>query len=211
MDWVSQPQPEQTGEAWHSFRGKGIGSSDMPVIMKVSPWKTLYDLWLEKTDQLPEEKKFKGNFATERGTRLEPLAREMYEKRVGALFKPEIAVHKTLTFARASFDGINHELKRVLEIKCPGKKSHDEALNGVIPEVYYPQCQWLMVVSGYNDLDYVSWDGKSDQVIILPLKADIVYQTIMINEAAKFWRMVQDRVPPEQEPQLELNLEEKTN
>jgi len=200
LDWIKKEntaasEAVQGSEAWLNFRSKGIGSSDVPVIMGASPWKTLYELWLEKTDQLPEEKKFKGNWATERGQRLEPEVRALYEAKAGALFAPEIKIHAEHSFARASFDGINHELRKVIEIKCPGKDSHSKALAGQVPEVYYPQCQWLLFVAGYQDLDYISWDGSSDLVVV-PVKADPSYQAKMLEAARAFWHLVETRTPP---------------
>jgi putative phage-type endonuclease len=209
MDWAGNQENkiEQGTSKWHLFRGKGIGSSDMPTIMGVSPWKTLYDLWLEKTDQLPEEKKFKGNWATRRGQELEPIAREMYEKIKQFKYPPDIGTHKTFEFMRASFDGINHGAKKVIEIKCPGKDSHDKAIAGKIPEVYWPQCQWLLLISGYDDLDYISWDGK-ESLIIIPIKSDKSYQAKMIVEANVFWHSVVNRTPP---PQQSKNIVENEN
>lgn len=199
LDWLKNEKAVseslQGSEAWLKFRMKGIGSSDVPVIMGDSPWKTIYELWLEKTDQLPEEKKFKGNWATERGQRLEPEVRSKYEAKVGALFSPEIAIHPEHNFARASFDGINHDLKKIIEIKCPGKDSHQKALDGKIPDVYLSQCQWLLFVSGYQDLDYISWDGESD-LIIVPVKADAEYQNKILEAAKAFWHLVETRTAP---------------
>ena len=40
---------EQKSEEWLDWRKKGIGSSDAPIIMGVSPWKTPFELWEEKT------------------------------------------------------------------------------------------------------------------------------------------------------------------
>lgn len=203
MDWThdelqrnNQSDLEQGSVAWHQFRSKGIGSSDMPVLMEVSPWSDVYTLWLDKTGQLPEEMKFKGNWATERGSRLEPVAREKYEKMVGNLFPAETMIHKEYDFFRASFDGINHELKKVIEIKCPGKDSHQKALMGEVPAVYYPQVQWLMLVSGYDDLDYISWDGDSSDIVVVPVKANKEYQEKLKEKALWFWNLVQTKTPP---------------
>jgi predicted phage-related endonuclease len=38
---------QQTPE-WLEFRKNKIGASDAPIIMETSPWKTPYQLWLEK-------------------------------------------------------------------------------------------------------------------------------------------------------------------
>lgn len=196
MDWVGSEKIEQGSDSWHRFRNKGLGSSDAAILMGVSPWGNVYDLWLEKTGQLPEYKKFKGNYATDRGTRLEPIARDMFERRVGAKFAPEIGVHPEHEFIRASYDGVNHELKRMIEIKCPGKAAHQKALSGEVPEYYQPQTQWLMLVSGYDDLTYISWDGESDELAIVEVKADKEYQQSLIKAAKEFWDLVITKTPP---------------
>jgi len=188
MDWLNESK-----ENWHQWRGKGLGSSDMPVIMGVSPWKNIDQLYLEKTDQ--GGGKFEGNWATRRGQELEPIAREMYEKKMGSLYPATNMEHLQYPWARASFDGLNHIDRRVLEIKCPGKDSHQKAMIGEIPAVYYPQVQWLLFVSGYEELDYVSWDGKSEDFALVRVKPDPTYQQIMFDKALAFWTRIQEGKP----------------
>ena len=55
-------------------REKYIGGSDIPVIMNLSPFKTRYELLLEKAGY--KENDFKGNVFTEYGNTLEPKIRE---------------------------------------------------------------------------------------------------------------------------------------
>lgn len=38
----------QNTQEWEKFRLQKIGASDAPIIMGVSPWKTPFQLWLEK-------------------------------------------------------------------------------------------------------------------------------------------------------------------
>lgn len=204
MDWLTS-ESKQGSQAWLEFRGKGIGSSDIAAILGVSAFSNVYDKWLEKTDQIPEEKKFKGNWATERGSRLEPIAREMYEKKVGAKFPDAIMVHPQYDFMRVSFDGKNDELKKVIEIKCPGRVAHQKALLGEIPESYWPQVQWQLMISGYDDLDYVSWDGESEELAIVPVKANKKFHEHMIERAIWFWDLVKTRTPP---PTAELQVDD---
>lgn len=208
LDWIKQENivaaSVQGSEAWLNERKKGIGSSDIAVIMGVARWGSLYNLWLDKTGQLPEDQKFKGNWATERGTRLEPEARSLYEAKVGSPFSPAVAVHPEYSFARSSFDGINHELRKVIEIKCPGREAHESAKAGKVPEYYWPQVQWLLMIAGYDDLDYISWDGETDPVIV-PVKADKAYHETMLAKAREFWTLVESRTPP---PLDELQIED---
>ena len=55
-------------------RDKYIGGSDIPVIMNLSPFKSRFDLLLEKAGY--KENDFAGNIYTEYGNALEPLIRE---------------------------------------------------------------------------------------------------------------------------------------
>lgn len=192
MDWVGNTEKLD----WHKWRGMGLGSSDAPVLLGVNPWKSLHTLWLEKTDQLPEEKKFKGNWATERGNRLEPIVRDTYNKRFGTNMQPENMEYKLKPFMRVSFDGIDHDLRRVIEIKCPGAKDHQTAMAGEVPEKYMPQVQWQLMISGYDDLDYISWDGESDELAIVRVKPDQDMIKKLYGRAVWFWNLVQTKTPP---------------
>ncbi len=187
LDWTGSPQQED----WHTWRGKGLGSSDAPVIMGLSPWKNQYQLWMEKTGQTEG---FQGNWATERGQRLEPLARDMYNKKYGT--NMVVAQMENGPVFRASFDGVDHAIRKIIEIKCPGKVAHQAALCGEVPDYYAPQVQWLLMISGYDECDYVSWDGESDDLVVITVKANREYHESMIASANEFWNLVQTKTPP---------------
>ena len=55
-------------------RDKYIGGSDIPVIMNLSPFKSRFDLLLEKAGY--KEDSFEGNIYTEYGNKLEPKIRD---------------------------------------------------------------------------------------------------------------------------------------
>jgi putative phage-type endonuclease len=193
--WIDldAPRAKTTKELeWLHWRKQGIGSSDAPVLMEVSPWKTLHQLWLEKTGQSKDE--FTGNWATRRGQDLEPKARYLYNNKFNTNMEPaNIELIPNPVF-RASFDGIDYDKKRIIEIKCPGKASHQEALEGRIPKHYMPQLQWLMMVSGYNQIDYVSWDGVTD-IVVVKVVANKAYQLQLTRKAIEFWGHVATNTP----------------
>lgn len=87
-----------------------IGGSDIPAIMGISPFKTRYDLLLEKS-QL-KDNDFKGNEYTEYGNVLEPYIRDYINLTMAAEFKPET---KAIEDLRGNVDGFNGLC--VLEIK----------------------------------------------------------------------------------------------
>lgn len=195
LDWLEPVKGNnhiQGSEAWLQWRGKGMGSSDAPVLMGVSPWKTLYQLWGEKSGLIEVE--FKENPAMKRGKELEPVARKMYEDLVGHKYPDGIATDKEYEFMRASFDGINSEQKRIIEIKSPGKKDHETALSGNVPDKYYPQVQWLLMVAGFKHCDYVSFDGV--EIVVVPVEADEKYIAELRAKAISFWNCVQTKTPP---------------
>lgn len=45
----------QDRDAWLKIRTSGIGGSDAGTIMGSNPWKSPYQLWLEKTGQVEAE------------------------------------------------------------------------------------------------------------------------------------------------------------
>nr|DAJ04608.1 MAG TPA: Exonuclease [Caudoviricetes sp.] len=93
-------------------RDKYIGGSDIPIIMGISPFKTRFDLLLEKAGL--KENNFEGNAYTEYGNILEPKIREHLNLTAGTGF--EFKEYKKVNGdIRCHLDGYNeHE---VLEIK----------------------------------------------------------------------------------------------
>ena len=92
-------------------RDKYIGGSDIPIIMGISPFRTRWQLLLEKAGM--EKSNFGGNEYTDYGDVLEPQIRDYINTRLDTLFRP------TQMFAdddlRANMDGYNGA--KVLEIK----------------------------------------------------------------------------------------------
>lgn len=93
-------------------REKYIGGSDIPIIMGISPFKTRFDLLLEKAGL--KENDFTGNEYTEYGNVMEPKIREHLNSTAGTGF--EFKEYKKVNGdIRCHLDGYNeHE---VLEIK----------------------------------------------------------------------------------------------
>lgn len=164
---------QQNSKEWLSWRGKGLGASNAPTIMGVSPWCSPFELWLEMLGMKnrPPAAEFAVR-AMVRGTNLEPEARRLFEKEQGVAYPALSASHDDYEYIRASFDGYNAERNEILEIKCPGKADHDKARAGKVPEKYFPQLQQQFLVSGATKGWYVSWDGKGSLVSIPVLRDD---------------------------------------
>jgi putative phage-type endonuclease len=67
---------DQGTQEWQEWRKTGLGGSDAPVIMGVSPWNTPYKLWAERCGLLAPRR---SNSAMDRGNALEPKIRAQYE------------------------------------------------------------------------------------------------------------------------------------
>lgn len=172
---------KQNTKEWLQFRRSHICASDAPIIMGVSPYK--------KLDKLREEKlKCYESITTsymQRGKDLEPIALEMFEKETGLIMFPMVGKHEGIEWMAASFDGVSIDRKHIVEIKCPGKKDHELALQGKIPPKYYPQIQHQLCVSDLKMAYYYSFDG--DQGIILEVNIDQDYILNMVEKEFDFW------------------------
>jgi len=171
----------QRTEAWIEFRKRMIGASDAPIIMGDSPWKTQYQLWLEKIDQ---GLVYDSNYAMERGNRLEDEAIKSFNDKMGLDMTPEVILSKDYNWMMASLDGISKCRKFILEVKCPGKEDHSIAMDGNIPKKYYPQIQHQLACTDLKMAYYYSYDGKDG--VIVKVNRDEEYITKMIFEERKF-------------------------
>lgn len=184
LDWLKNDQDYE----WHLWRSEGIGSSDAPVILGVSPWKDSYTLLLEKAGIKKDV--FTGNWATERGKLNEPVARDMFNNLMQCNCQPQNIEYKNHKVFRASVDGIDYKNSKLIEIKCPGKADHDLAKDGLVPEKYMPQMQWQLLVTGFDQMNYVSYDIKNKEMIVLNVNRDDEMILTLAARGQFFWEMV---------------------
>lgn len=100
-------------------RNKYLGGSEAPIIMGLSPYKTRFELLLEKLGVKKEE--FVGNEYTEFGKEMEPKIRDYINstsKTSKNKYKSDCIVNENVK-VRCNVDGVN--LDRVLEIKTSTK------------------------------------------------------------------------------------------
>ena len=105
-------------------REKYIGGSDIPVIMNLSPFKTRFDLLLEKAGLKEDE--FPGNIYTEYGNIMEPKIRDFVNKSRGVHFREgkKVVEGKEDTIGlRVHTDGETEDA--ILEIKTTGEVKAD--------------------------------------------------------------------------------------
>lgn len=185
---------EQQSKDWLAWRHQGLGSSDAPVIMNVSPWKTPFQLWQEKTTTVKDPR---SNYIMEKGNRLEPIVRNLASLRLGVEFQPALCQHVLYPWLRASLDGLCAYAG--LEIKYVGKE--DQQTWGV-PAKYWPQIQHQFLVSGAAKIYYASYyleKGQKDHegdLKIIDCLPDRDYITDYFLKAEAFWNCVVNKTPP---------------
>lgn len=177
-------------EEWLEHRRKGIGSSDAPIIMGVSPYSTPYQLWEEKLGRVKPER---NTFILDKGHRLEPMARALIEFELGQSFPPKLVVHESEPWLRASLDGMS-ELGDIIEIKYMGAEEH---ASGQIPERYFPQVQHQMVITGVAKVYFCSFNPDAETKLrIIEVPRDDKYLAEYLVKAAEFWNYVTEATPP---------------
>ncbi|MBU2840094.1 hypothetical protein HF670_11095 [Acidithiobacillus thiooxidans] len=187
-------QLEQNTSEWLNWRKGGLGGSDAPIIMAMSPFKDPYTLYMEKTGAAkPATPHPAAAKAMQRGHDLEPVARDLVCKMAGEFFSPLCGEHEDHPWMRLSADGISMDGSTLLEIKCPGQKDWEKALDGEVPEKYVGQLQHAMYVSGAESLLYATYRPEEAELpIILPVLPDKAFQERLFQREAAFWKSVCD-------------------
>lgn len=176
-----------------------LGSSDAPIIRGLSPWCTPRELWEIKTGrrEVPP-----GNWATERGIRLEAEAREAYQERTGRVVRPTILVHAEFPWMRSAPDGMDFDGSVVTEIKVPGAEDLFCAIEGRVPEKYLPQVWHHLAVSGAQVCEFWCYYRRDEDApeqgrgaLVVVERDDDAIEDLIAAEA-EFWRLIETDTPP---------------
>lgn len=190
--WTEE-ELQQGSQEWLDWRAGGglngaemtLGGSEIAALMYMSPYTTIHNLFREKMGL--EEKEF-SDFATaamDRGTLLEPFAREHYEKTEGKSVRTLCAIHPEHSWMRTSLDGITEDNRVLLEIKSPRSWDNHvkQTKSGKVPEYRYPQMQWQLAVmrehfENVERVDYVSFFADVEMITVSPEEVQPVLTNI---------------------------------
>lgn len=186
-----------------------IGGSDIASILGVSPWKTAYELWEEKTTGWTGESSDARDKVLNRGKKLEPIVIEMLqeEKDVWVLERNQIHTDLEYSFLRAEID---------FEYAIPGPDSTDVFVgNGDVktvhpyaakewgeegtdefPVYYCAQFQFGLMVTGRDTCMVAALIG-ADDLRVYEVKRDEELIAEIRKRAVSFWYdNIAARVPP---------------
>lgn len=183
--------PEEINRQWHEQRDKGIGGSDISVIMGANKYKTIGDLWREKTGRSkPQDLSHKP--AIMLGNAMEPVLRQEYAYRHPdvEVMEPDYMLQSNVAqWRQASLDGIityPDMHKEVLEIKTVGMYAAHKWDDGLVPISYAMQVLHYMSVTGYPRAQLIALIGNQ-AIIERTVQRDEEAIAAIEDEVDRFW------------------------
>ena len=181
---------------WLDYRKQGIGGSDAAVVCGISRYKSPVELWMEKTNQMPDQE---AGEAAYWGTQLESLVRTEFTKRTGieVEHRMELLRSDEHPFMQANLDGtcVHPELgPRIFEAKTASAFKAGEWEDG-IPDEYFLQVQHYMAGTGYKGTYIAALiGGNTFRWKFIPRDEGLIAMLVQLE--ADFWQHVQNETPP---------------
>ena len=181
---------------WLEYRKRGIGGSDAAVVCGISRYKSPVELWMEKTNRLPQQE---AGEAAYWGTQLEALVRAEFTKRTGVAVEPvrQLLQSEAHPFMLANLDGVCQHPEYgacVFEAKTASAYKTGE-WEDAIPDEYQLQIQHYMAVTGCKAAYIAALIGGNTFRWKL-VERDEELIDLLISFESVFWRHVQDMTPP---------------
>lgn len=139
---------DMSRDEWLLERRKGIGGSDASIILGINKWQTPFELWLDKTGQVPVSES--GSEAAYFGSLLEDVVAKEFEIRSGKKVRRRKAMlrHPKHDFILANVDRMIVGEKAILECKTTSAYNLKEWEDDEIPDSYIVQVQHYLGVLG---------------------------------------------------------------
>lgn len=182
---------------WLKQRQIGIGGSDVGAIIGVNPYKTAYDVWLEKTSDIPVVTD--DNPAMKAGRMLEQAVAEWFSSETGFdIITPKEAniKGKIKNWYIANVDRFVNTGKEMAVLECKTASSYAVSnWDTDIPMTYYFQLMHYLNVTGL-DVGYIALliDGRDFKYFRYEKDNDII--EMMEQDLDKFWQHVINKTPP---------------
>ena len=186
-------------EDWLKYRNQGIGGSDVSVICGINKYKSMFELWVEKTIGSVEDEDEKE--VAYWGKTLEPVIRAEFVKRTGLTVStvPSILQHPDYPFMLANIDGyiLTDNGNYIFEAKTASAYLLDEWDNAdnYVPYGYQLQVQHYMAVTGMQGA-YVACLVGGNQFFCHFIERDDELIEMIISLEQKFWEHVESNTAP---------------
>lgn len=135
---------------WHTLREKRIGGSDIGAILGVNKYKSIIDVYIDKTEGIP----FEGNESTYWGHIHESTIMKEFGKRHKEFIVYQAPYSVIDDFLIANLDGVLKDKENgeygVLEIKTTNAFNYKDWDGDIVPQYYYAQVQHYLMLTGYK-------------------------------------------------------------
>lgn len=184
-------------EEWLKYRTQGIGGSDVSIIAGINPFKSVHQLWLEKTGQI-EPEQTESEYA-HFGTLLEPIVRKEFTARTGIKVRQKhmLLQSEEYPFMLADLDGVINENGEmaIFEAKTASQYKMD-TWEEEVPAGYILQVQHYMAVTGAKKAYIAALVGGNHFVYHVVERDEVMIAKIIAIEKY-FWEThVMDGVEP---------------
>lgn len=194
-DLILSVKDAEDHEKWLEARALGIGGSDAAVIMGMNPYKSPYQLWLEKTGQA-EAPDLSHVQAVYWGSKNEANIADWFQEETGKKVKRLGTLRsKECPFVLANVDRTVVGENAGLEIKTAGVRQYRKWKDDEIPDAYYCQCLHYMAVTG-ADYWYIAvlLGGNEAKWKRIERNEEDIQHLIMAE--TDFWKLVETKTPP---------------
>lgn len=137
-------------EDWHTLREKRIGGSDVGSILGVNKYKSIIDVYIDKT----EGSNFEGNESTFWGHMHESTIMKVFAQKHKEFSVYQAPYSVVDDFLIANLDGVLKDRNTgdygVLEIKTTNAFNYKDWDGDIVPQYYYAQVQHYLMLTGYK-------------------------------------------------------------
>lgn len=182
-------------EKWLAVRNTGIGGSDAGTILGMNPYKSPYQLWMEKTGQA-EAPDLSGNQFVYWGIKNEANIASWFTEATGKKVE-RCGTLRSIShpFMLANVDRIVVGENAGLEIKTAGVSQYKAWQDDNIPDSYYCQCLHYMAVTG-ADAWYIAVLLGGNEALWKKINRNEEDIKTLIDCEREFWSMIQTNTPP---------------
>jgi putative phage-type endonuclease len=163
-----------------------LTASDAASAIGANPYETPDGLFVKKVGR----RRFSSSAAMERGTLLEPIARDLYDQRYNKK-SHEIGLvqHPLYPWLGGSADGIT-ECGRLIEIKCPLTRKIEDK----VPKHYIAQIQLNMEILDLDECDFIQYrpaeNDSPEEFVVTNVKRDREWFAANLPIMKAFWDKV---------------------
>lgn len=182
---------------WHELRKKGLGGSDIGTMLGFNTFKSPYQLWLEKTEQIAADD-ISDKVAIQVGNELEDLVARIFTQQTGLKVQKDNKTHfhDDYPFLLANIDRKIVGQKALLECKTTGVFNKSQWVDDEIPAPYLMQVQHYLNVLDF-DKAYIAVIIGNNDFLWKEIKRDDELIKAYTERAVAFWETnITKKIPP---------------